>query len=198
MRNNKILILLIINILIQGCAILHKPTDIAGYYSNNWYDTQHELDLHKDYSFVFYLKAGLFADTIRGKWSVVGKQLTLEANYKPSYFSAAECDSCRHFYLEVYDSHTMEKLIAHYNAYFEGIVKDKGYKVSPIELQINIDSIQIESLGYNSLSFRVDEKFNKINVFLSKPKNKILMNKFYIKRKSIKVTNGLIMEKKVG
>jgi hypothetical protein len=179
----------------QGCKVLYKVNDIAGNYSNKWYDTQHELILHKDNSFVFFIKEGLLTDTIKGKWNIEGKQLSLEANNKKSFYKANKCDTCNNIYLEVYDSRNKEKLIAFYKAYVKDVVKYEGDTDLPIELPQSIDSIQVEALGYSSLSFDVDKNRKKIEVFLSKPESNLLENKFYVKGNKIKLTNGLILKK---
>lgn len=193
--SHNYLIILIVLLITQGCNVLHKVNDIAGNYSNKWYDTQHELILRKDNSFIFFIKEGLLTDTIKGKWSIEGKQLSLEANNKQSSYKAIKCDTCNNLYLEVYDSRDKEKLIAFYKAYVKGVVKYEGNTDLPVKLPINIDSIQVETLGYSTLSFEVDKNKNKIEVFLSKPGSNLLENEFYVKGNKIKITNGLILEK---
>lgn len=193
--SHNYLIILTVLLITQGCNVLHKYNDIAGNYNNKWHDTQHELILHKDNSFVFFIKEGLLTDTIKGKWSIEGKQLSLEANNKQSFYKAIKCDTCNNIYLEVYDSYNKEKLIAFYKAYVKGVVKYEGNTDSPVKLPVNIDRIQVETLGYNSLSFGVDKNKNKIEVFLSKPESNLLENEFYVKGNKIKITNGLILKK---
>jgi hypothetical protein len=55
--------------------------------------------LHKDNSFVFFIKEGLLTDTIKGKWNIEGKQLSLEANNKKSFYKANKCDTCNNIVL---------------------------------------------------------------------------------------------------
>lgn len=187
--------MLLVLLIIQSCNVLHKVNNIEGDYSNKWYDTQHELKLYNDNSFVFFIKEGLSADTIRGKWNVEGKQLLLEANNSQSFYKVIKCDTCKNKYLEVYDSHNKEKLTAYYKAYVKGVLEEEGDTDLMVELSRNIDSIQVETLGYSSLGFEVDKNKNKIEVFLSKPGSNLLENEFYIKANKIKVANGLILEK---
>lgn len=193
--NHNYLIMLLVLLIIQSCNVLHKVNNIEGDYSNKWYDTQHELKLYNDNSFVFFIKEGLSADTIRGKWNVEGKQLLLEANNSQSFYKVIKCDTCKNKYLEVYDSHNKEKLTAYYKAYVKGVLEEEGDTDLMVELSRNIDSIQVETLGYSSLGFEVDKNKNKIEVFLSKPGSNLLENEFYIKANKIKVANGLILEK---
>lgn len=189
------LIVLLAFCIIDSCSVLHEVNDVAGDYINKWYDTQHELKLYTDNNFVFFIKEGLLLDTIKGTWSAEGKQLLLKADYMQSYYKANKCDTCKNIFLEVYDSHNKEKLMAYYKAYEKGTVKSEGNTDQSIKLPNNIDSVHVETLGYNSLSLEIDKNQKRIEVFLSEPESNLLKNKFYIKKNKIKVANGLVLEK---
>jgi len=189
------LIILSTLLIIHSCSVLHQVNNLEGDYSNNWYDTQHELKLHTDSNFIFFIKEGLLLDTIRGTWSVEGKQLLLKADYIQSYYKANKCDTCKSIFLEVYDSQNKEKLMAHYKGYVKGTLKSEGNTDKPIKLLNDIDSVYIETLGYSSLGFEIDKEQKKIEVFLSEPESNLLKNEFYFKNNKIKVTSGLILEK---
>ena len=196
--HNYLLILLLAFLIIQGCNVVYKVSDITGVYINKWYDTQHELKLHKDNTFIFYVKEGLYTDTIKGEWKFEGKRLLLEAKDNKPFYKTSECDTCSKNYLIVYDIQNTEKMVAFYKAYVKGTLKKEGDTDLLAELPENTDSLYIESLGYSSLGFKIVGNKNKIEVFLSKTGGNLLKNKFYIKGEKIKSSNGLILEKTIN
>lgn len=195
MRISHNLIILIVLLIIQDCNVLHKVNDITGVYNNKWYDTQHELNLNKDNTFIFYVKEGLYSDTIKGEWKIEGNQLLLKENDNNPIYKTIKCDTCSKNYLIVYDIQNKEKMVAFYKAYVKDTLKKEGDIDLFTELPENTDSLFIESLGYSSLGFKIEGNKNKIEVFLSKTGGNLLKNKFYIKGERIKSSNGLILEK---
>lgn len=180
---------------LQGCNVLPKTNNIAGAYNYEWYDTQHKLSLNKDSTYIFFVKEGLFSDTIKGEWKIKGKQLFLIEKNTNSFHKTINCDTCSQNYLTVHDIQNKENLIAYYKAYINDILIGEGLIESIKEFPINTDSLFIESLGYNSMGFSIEGRILKIDAFLSKTESNLLRNRFYIRKDKIKSSNGLILEK---
>lgn len=196
MRTYNFLVIALMSLFIfQGCNTLPKINDITGVYNNKWYDTQHKLCLNNDSTFIFYVKEGLYSDTIRGEWKLTGSQVLLNKNKNSSIYKTIECDTCTHTHLMVYDILTKENLFGHFKAYVKDTLKWEGDIELICELPESIDSLSIESLGYNSLGININSSKTNLEVFLSKKENNLLKNKFYIRRKRIQISNSLILVK---
>ncbi len=186
-----------------------KAQGIAlGEYKNSTFDTQHILMLNADSTFSFFWKEGLVSDTAEGTWSVNRNKLTLNSFITKqdvqSFHEIVNCDTCKNeSFVKVIDFTTKEEI-----PYSRLIIFDKGVvildEVANIEGSAkvnfeNIDSIQVENIGFNSYSFVPDKNNNSFYKVSMKPEElnrKVIDNETWkVKKVQLISPNGIILKK---
>ena len=203
MKNSSYLIILILIF----CSCTSQKV-IHGVYSENWYDTYHSISLNPDKTFNFIFKEGLLFDSISGNWSVSKNKLILNSSLTihdtKSFLEERKCDTCQKGinicvvdfksknemqYVSI-SAFKQEKIIT------EVATNENGNAI--IKNQ-EVDSINVDFVGYNSFTFVPSNDYNKIfviNMKLEELKRYVMTNEVWkIKKDRIVSPEGLILMK---
>lgn len=197
MKKNLFLFIQIIIVTI-ACTPRKNLCQISGLYSSHVHDSEHDLQINEDSSFVFYLKEGLTQDSIKGNWLLKQRQLLLFEVNEDSYWSLETEDSCEKLVVRVYDVSSLKLLDFYYKIFEENNLIKEAISGDTLEMNFyeKADSIYIGSLGYKSLGISLGKGMQTcIAVYLAKEDDEILSYKWKVKKNTIECSCGLILKK---